>query len=406
MPTSSLSLLCTYTSLPPSSLRCFINIAPAQDTAPHSLMPKGRHGVRKKQAGSTQGSRQAAAAGQGVGAVTAEGDQQPLFVDLGRQESARQSGTPNDKRTGTPASPALACPQLVTLAFRSKAAQHAALARVEAFYESAAQTKEYVDLKQAASQRQCSNYEAFNVPISTVRNWLQAMRLATRPPCAEGAALLEADIAAIQLESEEDAASGSNRLPTETEFSASSAGEAAWWTPHCSHEEVELLRYLDELGCFAAARVDDNPSDSRSGSSTHLAAGAGEHAPVYLVSVLASQQAASLAHEQLHFLYHVSADYRAAVLEWYASLLPKTRRIIETDLAMRKYAPHVWPDEFQAYVSLHLGEFGAKTRDECVPIRVDLLRRQRALWSALLSAPAGAAAGKVAEDEEEQHTPQ
>ncbi|KAN0064041.1 hypothetical protein ACQY0O_003647 [Thecaphora frezii] len=72
---------------------------------------------------------------------------------------------------------AVASGRLLTLLFPTAATQHAALARMEAFYEGAGDSAQtYLSLEEARAQRICRNYEAFNLPVRAVREWLEAIK--------------------------------------------------------------------------------------------------------------------------------------------------------------------------------------------------------------------------------------
>lgn len=236
-------------------------------------------------------------------------------------------------------------PLLLTLLFRDKASQHYALARIEAFYESSAvEGNQYLTIDQAKSQKLCPNYEAFNFPISAVNEWLLQMK-----KCHFNDSIFA--------------------VPPQDEMSSTDETIVEqWWQVHCNEEEVELLRFLDSMGCLEDPTVN---SDSTSKPT---------NAPQYLITSLTSQATSSLPHERLHFLYFASKEYRDYVENMYASLSNKTRKIIEIDLGMRGYAKHVWQDEFQAYVSLNAAEFGNSTKQECTSLKQELQEKQSLIW--------------------------
>lgn len=228
-------------------------------------------------------------------------------------------------------------PYLITLLFETRQTQHAALARIEAFYESSsASSGEFIDMERAKAMKLCPNYEAFNFPIKSVKEWLLQMQIF------------------YNLDKQNDQGSTDEN----------------WWKPFCNEEEAHLLSYLVERNCIETLASE---SDGRT--------------PTYLVSSLRSEKEKSLPHEQLHFLFYMFPAYRKEVEAQYHMLLPKTRNIIENDLAMRGYASHVWVDEFQAYTSLNAGEFGNKPREECTQIRQQLVATQRKLWKELSDFP-------------------
>jgi hypothetical protein len=226
---------------------------------------------------------------------------------------------------------------LLTLLYDSKEAQHAALSRIEAFYEGNQDAQTYLTLDEAQQERLCQHYEAFNFPIGTVTKWLQCMKDRQAP------------VEAIEEEA----------IDTKV---------APWWTDYCNAHENHLLDHLTQLGVFTAVdESQDNPTTDT---------------PIYLISTLSSKQAA-LQHERLHFLYYISAEYREKVHLEYQSLSTKSRKIIKNDLQMRKYSSSVWIDEFQAYISEDAGEFGKSIYAECQEIQSTLKPLQRRLWKDL-----------------------
>lgn len=270
-------------------------------------MPTRRRGAPKKHVSSSASTTAAAAAAAPSG---------PLFT------SAVLPGT------------------LITLRFTWAAAQHAALARMEAFYEGAASSGDgeagaYLTLQEAKEARLCRNYEAFNLPLEAARSWLGKMR-----------------------EKEEDA------NPASTQAAATSSEEAAeesevWWAPYCNVEERQLLAQLDALGALEASPLST--------------------APRYLISILTTKPS-SQTHELQHALFFLSASFRAASEAAFAALAGRARKAVEHDLGMRGYAARVWPDEFQAYVHEDVGEFGNVAREACVEAREALKGvRERAM---------------------------
>lgn len=260
-------------------------------------MPKGRHGGKGK-----------TGRDKSVANSVEEVSSEPSFVSLERTSP------------------------LLTLLFESKSAQHAALSRIEAFYESSLESQRYLTLEEAKQERLCQHYEAFNFPIDIVEKWLQCMQKRHGSP------------------------------PTNED---QERPIAPWWKDYCNAHEYHLLHYLMQLGLFQ-----EDTQKAEGGS------------PIYLVSTLSTKQGA-LQHERLHFLYYISAEYRDKVLIEYQSLSLKTRKIIETDLAMRKYSPAVYVDEFQAYISEDAGEFGKSIYQECLEIQLILKPLQRRLWKGL-----------------------
>lgn len=232
-------------------------------------------------------------------------------------------------------------PPVLTLLFPTAALQHAALARMEAFYESDSKAKSYLTLQQAADERICRNYQGFNFPVRQgVQEWLNAMYEAT----GQDGARDEADA-------------------------------PRWWAQHCSNEENQLLDVLVSLGAISPYEgTSSRDPDSDSGSIT------------YVISCVASQAHSTLPHELLHALYFLSAPYRTFVSQQYASLSSANKKVIETDLGMRKYSPSVFEDEFQAYLAEGLGtekEFGNKPAAECKDIAEALRAQVQKEWKKL-----------------------
>ncbi|SPO23271.1 uncharacterized protein UTRI_01949 [Ustilago trichophora] len=228
-------------------------------------------------------------------------------------------------------------PPVLTLLFPTAALQHAALSRMEAFYESDSNAKSYLTLQQAADERICRNYQGFNFPLRQgVQEWLDAM------------------------------------------FDATGADEGSpkWWAAHCSAEENQLLELLVDLGAIS----------SYEGASSRNADSGEAGSISYVISCVASQAHSTLPHELLHALYFLSAPYRAFVTQQYASLSAANKKVIETDLGMRKYSPSVFEDEFQAYLAEGLGtekEFGNKPAAECKDIAEALRAQVRKEWKKL-----------------------
>ncbi|PWN88190.1 hypothetical protein FA10DRAFT_243569 [Acaromyces ingoldii] len=233
---------------------------------------------------------------------------------------------------------------LLTLLFRSARAQHEALARVESYYESAVSSteggdkKRYLTLEEARQAKLCRNYEAFNLPVDVVRTWLAEMRTVER-----------------QQQQQQQQQQHSSDIE---------ADDREWWRHFCNPAESALLSHLASLGCLQ----DDGEEEKK-------------EAPTYLISALASQATASLAHESLHALYFLHPTYRNEVGRLYDEEIPrKMQSIIEHDLSMRGYDRRVWLDEFQAYVSNDAGEFGAKPKEACAEVRSRLREIQRLCW--------------------------
>lgn len=227
---------------------------------------------------------------------------------------------------------------VITLLFASKPAQHAALARIEAFYESSSHANAYLTQEHAARERICLGYEAFNFPLDSVVRWLAAMRRAE--PAAQ----------------------------------APPASSDPWWHTSCTLLERAFLHYLVDMGLLDAE-----------GGATASAEGA------YVIAALASSAQEALAHERLHVLYYRSPAYRALLAELWNELPQAARGAIELDLRMRRYRESVWQDELGAYLGIRPAprgvsqrdpslEFGNKNAATCREIRAILLQRIPQFW--------------------------
>ncbi|KAF3767135.1 hypothetical protein M406DRAFT_328235 [Cryphonectria parasitica EP155] len=219
---------------------------------------------------------------------------------------------------------------LIILRFHSPKAQHQALARLEAFYESKDAVGTYISLANPQTRRLCPNYKAFNLPTSAIYDWLVAMRTA-------------------ELGASQSIAG---------KFEAAFQG---WWGPFVNTEESRLLAHLAQAGCFGRLSA------------------RGE-VPSYLISV--SEQSAIL-HEALHALYFLHSDYRDRAQEVWDRLSKRCQLTIQQGMVLRGYGSHVWVDEFQAYVSENVGEFGNKTKEECTEVKKLLLSAQEVAWKEL-----------------------
>ncbi|CAO1621753.1 unnamed protein product [Parajaminaea phylloscopi] len=250
---------------------------------------------------------------------------------------------------------------LVTLLYHSASAQHRALSRMEAFYEGASSSHRYLTLAEAASERLCRNYEAFNLPVSSLQEWLQAMAarheqdgdgVKSWRDCvnAEERHLLDELIEVGVLATLGDE-SGADVEPRRAPPRDASAGSCPPPPPRAQETGV---------AGNASDRTGEGPL-TRSAASSHDAAPAtatatttdstNTHTQIsYIISCLASQQAKSLPHERLHALYHLCPQYRTAVSRGYAQLSRRACKAVETELGLRGYGPRVWEDEWQAYV--------------------------------------------------------
>ncbi|PWN41995.1 hypothetical protein IE81DRAFT_330547 [Ceraceosorus guamensis] len=229
---------------------------------------------------------------------------------------------------------------LLTLVFQEASHQHAALARMEAFYEGAGAPKGvYLDLEEASNARLCRNYQAFNLPLDSVRQWLAAMRRR------------HGDGDTQQVD------------PSETfEGASSSTSEMPWWESYCNPTECAVLRQLHSL----EALVEQSNSPFR-----------------YLVSVLQRFAASSLTHEQNHALFHLVPSFASAAQRAWDDLPRKAKSIIQHDLQLRGYAESVWVDEFQAYVAEDPSEFGNVAAEACAEARDRLQQERKQGWQAI-----------------------
>lgn len=217
-------------------------------------------------------------------------------------------------------SPPFTCTQegpLLTLLFGSAATQHAALARIETFYEAPPEKGggRYLSwaMIKGEGRQFCRGYEAFNLPVEIVGRWVGEMR---EGELGEGA----------------EQASGAT---------------GAWYEPFCNAVERYLLEHLANLGAVDLLTGPTPQADLKPTQSADP--------PTYLISSLSSISATSLPHERLHALYHLSPSYRQTVSTNWAHLSAKARRVIEHDLSLRGYDERVHRDEWQAYL---LGENG------------------------------------------------
>ncbi|WFC98535.1 enhancer of mRNA decapping [Malassezia yamatoensis] len=98
---------------------------------------------------------------------------------------------------------------ILTLVFGSAQTQHAALSRLECFYESKEYANTYLNLDAAFRARVCRGYEAFNLPTDIVSRWLEAMQ--------------------------------------DAEGNSSDEETSPWWHSFCNAEEIQLLDTLFEI---------------------------------------------------------------------------------------------------------------------------------------------------------------
>lgn len=218
---------------------------------------------------------------------------------------------------------------LVLLHFKTPLTQHEALARMEAFYESKSEAKTYISLQDPKTKFLCRNYQAFNLPVCAIQEWLQAMQ------------------------------------SSEKVFSSSQGNEnlcsiSGWWRPFTNSEESVILNQLWSLGLLKAPK--------------------GHEPSSYLISVT---DKSAIHHELLHALFFLHSGYRDKAQEVWERLSSKCRMVVSNDLLMRDYGEHVWVDEFQAYVNENAGEFGKKVRAECEEAAKVLREAQTQAWKEL-----------------------
>lgn len=123
--------------------------------------------------------------------------------------------------------------------------------------------------------------------------------------------------------------------------------------------------------------TDDDSSHSMPVKDKHAPAQA---PPTYLISSVKAHTAKNLPHERLHALYYLGTEYRQQCNQIWDDLPPKERKVVEYDLHMRGYAEHVWPDEFQAYISEDVKEFGQRVVSTVAEARQDILKAQKLAW--------------------------
>jgi hypothetical protein len=80
---------------------------------------------------------------------------------------------------------------------------------------------------------------------------------------------------------------------------------------------------------------------------------------VYIIASIAGDQS-TLLHEWAHATYFIDKSFKDVCDEMYDGLEPTIRIAIEKELAMRKYSPSVYKDEFQAYVLEDCADFGKR----------------------------------------------
>jgi hypothetical protein len=100
----------------------------------------------------------------------------------------------------------------------------------------------------------------------------------------------------------------------------------------------------------------------------------------YLIASLKGDTS-SLLHEWAHARYFQDQEYCLFMYDClhlihrqniYSNLDSKLKSSIETELLLRKYKPHVFADEFQAYILESPIDFGKKFKDQLLPIHTKL----------------------------------
>lgn len=218
---------------------------------------------------------------------------------------------------------------LILLHFTAPKIQHQAMARMEAFYESKSEAEKYISLQDPKTQLLCRNYQAFNLPLCAIREWLHAMQT------SEG-------------------------ISSSRQGNANPFCTARWWCPFTNSQECQLLTQLCRLGLFNAPK--------------------GWDASRYLISIT---NKSAIHHELLHALFFLHPGYREKAQGLWEGLSNRCRIVVTNDLLMRGYGEQVWVDEFQAYVSENAGEFGKKVRAECNEAGMVLRDAQAQAWKEL-----------------------
>lgn len=183
--------------------------------------------------------------------------------------------------------------RLLICAFDQPAAQHAAMARIEAWYEApgalddhhgndhdgsdgdgadddgqnrvedrcACSAERYVSLAEAQRRRLCANYQGFNFPLAAVYGWLRSMALAD-PLVASARTDAHSD---AHLNAHLDSGSGSgsglgSRSDADADADPMPPQNSDWWRPACNAWEATLLDHLVQRGVRLPAF--SSPSES------------------------------------------------------------------------------------------------------------------------------------------------
>lgn len=218
---------------------------------------------------------------------------------------------------------------LILIQFTGLKEQHQALARMEAFYESRSDASNYVSLHDPKIKLLCKNYQAFNIPVLAIKDWLKAMAT-------------------------------SEKALSQNQYTLDPYGYQGWW---CSFTNPQKSHPLDQLWQYGCLKAFTNGK-----------------APSYLISVT---KKSAFQHELTHALCFLHPGYRDKVQQLWVALSKTCQLGITRDLSMRGYGEHVWIDEFQAYISEDEGGFGKKVMAECHEAGVLLKAAQSLAWKDL-----------------------
>lgn len=233
---------------------------------------------------------------------------------------------------------------ILTLFYASASAQHAALARMEAFYESAATSRRYLTLAEAERERLCRNYEAFNLPMSSLAVWFASLLDAESVQWTAAVNEQEKQLLLLLMELGVIPSPDPEVHDESTEESAVELAPAADTEGSATMADASKQELPDPL-----RRAGSDRQDQSDGRVSPQEGNKSSSAFTYLISCLSSRSQ-NLSHERLHALYHLSSAYRASVGDCYSQLSRKARKAVETDLNLRGYGEQVWEDEWQAYV--------------------------------------------------------
>lgn len=247
---------------------------------------------------------------------------------------------------------------LAIFTFPCRKTQHDAFARLAAFYESSGNAGRYISLEEAERMRLCQNYEAYNVPTSVVREWLGVMRAAA------------VEVGKATWNSDKKTTTNTTTTAHQCTQKRGVDSREEWWVTLTNKAETQLLAYLNQLGCL-------NSTELRSQLPNRAIASCKTVLPTYIIAITSAR---ALPHEALHALYFLHKDYRECAQKAWNGLSKRCQAIIQQDMKQRGYAPHIWVDEFQAYVSEDEEIFGKRAREECSPAKRLLLSAQKVAW--------------------------